>query len=876
MGRPKVLQVGRRAAAILFLGALAVSLVALTGCEQWTRMEENQVKLQAMVAANARQLATVSAQLHVAQGKIDDGVQQLDGQTQQVAAEVVTVQEQQRQLRDDVAGDHQQLHGQMTDLGRNQQSLQAGVAQVADVTGRTAAAVTALAQEQNALYQTVRTNQQELTGGLRTLADSHQQIRTGIHELQQADEGLAGSLAAMAGRQDALRQTLQDADQRATERLAALAAGHDQINADLGGVRTLAQTVASDVTAIANEQTALRAAAQSNTQMLVDKIALLDENQRQQRAIIDLVASTVNQTGTDVTALAATQTAVQESLAAHGADSASRLAALTDGQQNIQTRINALHEEADRASTELVNATSSLQESLKVTRDVLAGQMAASLQNQQGLQASAAELDTKVEALYTAVGTVATGQTGMQETLRTDHDAVVARLGNIAENQTGLYGSMSALAERTAAVVAVQSALRQDFENHGAAAGRQLAQMADAQQQMQGSLNSLAATTGQTADNVVAMTAQQNALRETVQKGSTAVSDQLTHVAHAQQQVQSNLNSLAAAAGQTADHVAAITTEQNALREVVQNGNTAVRDQLTRLADGQQQILGSVDTVTATAGQTALDIMAMTTQQNALRETVQNGDPAVRGQLTQLADGQQQMQNSLDVVTATAGQTALDVLAMTSQQDTLRQALQNGRVATGDQLTRLANVQEQIRDSLDTVTATTGQTALDAIALNGAQKRMEQTLQAGREELAAGRAEVAQAQQSWQQRFDTAQVKVSALAEGITALEQRVATLQGTLQTSLQELTADLSTQGEKRLQLDTKLLQDLQAIVESVSQLRQTQSSLREQMTEVQKAAPTRTPSAPSTAEPVPPPPVEVKLSDAGAPPTVLMEDTE
>jgi len=138
-------------------------------------------------------------------------------------------------------------------------------------------------------------------------------------------------------------------------------------------------------------------------------------------------------------------------------------------------------------------------------------------------------------------------------------------------------------------------------------------------------------------------------------------------------------------------------------------------------------------------------------------------------------------------------------------------------------------------------------------------------------------AEIAQGQQSWLQRFDAAQAKVNSLAEGIAAVEQRVNALQGILQTSMQELAANLNTDGDRRLQLETRLLQDLQAVIESVSQLRQTQTSLKEQMTQVQRD--TQSPSEstkPAVEQAKPQPASEVKVSDAGTVQPAVTEDAK
>jgi uncharacterized phage infection (PIP) family protein YhgE len=231
----------------------------------------------------------------------------------------------------------------------------------------------------------------------------------------------------------------------------------------------------------------------------------------------------------------------------------------------------------------------------------------------------------------------------------------------------------------------------------------------------------------------------------------------------------------------------------------------------------------------------------------------------------------------VDVLTATTGQTALDIMTLTSQQDALHEAVHGGNMAATGQMTQLADSQRQMQNGLETVAATTGQAALDVITLGGNQTRLEQATQTGREELIARLAEIAQGQQSWLQRFDAAQAKVNSLAEGIAAVEQRVNALQGTLQTSMQELAANLNTDGDRRLQLETRLLQDLQAVIESVSQLRQTQTSLKEQMTQVQRD--TQSPSEstkPAVEQAKPQPASEVKVSDAGTVQPAVTEDAK
>jgi chromosome segregation ATPase len=847
----------------ILLCAGAVLLPALAGCEQWNRMEANQVRLEALVAANARQLATISSQVYVGEARLSEGIQGLDENTQQVAAGVVAVQDEQRQFRSDVANSNEQLAAKIADVRANQDTLETHVTQVAEVTRGTASDVTALAQEHAGLQQTVRSNQQELTGRLGTLADSQQQIRTGIGQLQEADAGLATSLTAMAGGQTTLQETLVAHRQESATGLTSLSDGQRQLQT---GVTTLSATADRTTANLAQMSSSLQATLQDNHENVKTQIATLAQNQ-----------------------------------------------------QNEQTALNVLNEKADRAAGEFASATSTLQDNLRVTREVLTGQMAASLQNQQSLQTTAQELDTRIGTLNAGVGEVAATQTAVHEAVKTNHAAVIARLGDLSESQATLGGSLNRLNERTEAVVAAEDSLRRLLENRtdtingqlagfcdwrqtmqnqldvltattgqtaldllamgdhqnalqeavqrdNAAAVEQMAGLADGQRRMQDSMNTVTTTAAQTALDVAAVAEHQSALREAVQQNDAAANERLAHLADGQGRMQDSMNTIAATTGQTAQDVTAVAQQQNTLREAVQQNHATVSGQMTRLADGQQQVQTGVSTITATSGQTALDVAAVAKQQNTLAEAVQQNHAAVSGQMTRLADGQQQVQNGLDIITATTGQTALDVLAATQQQDTLRQTLQQDNAAINGQMAGLAQAQQQMQTGVDTITATTGQTALDGIAMSNSQTRMEQAMQAGRAELVAKLGGLAQEQQNLPQRLETVQARVNALADGVAALDQRLAALQGTLQTSIDGLKANLASEGEKRLQAEAKVIQDLQAVVEAVAQLRQTQASLREQVTQAQRD--TRTPAEtiePAAEQPKPQPPTEVKVSDAG-----------
>ena len=184
--------------AILFGALLAITFGA-AGCgDQMARMQQNQVKLQAMVAANARELATLSSQIHVSQGRIEDGFASLEQNIQNTDARVATVQNEQAQLRQTVVSNDQNMNAKLAQLADNQASLRDGIAHVADIAQRTNATVGTVARDQATLHQLVQSHRKELVESITAVANNQQQTHAGIHQLQQADQNLANLIATDA------------------------------------------------------------------------------------------------------------------------------------------------------------------------------------------------------------------------------------------------------------------------------------------------------------------------------------------------------------------------------------------------------------------------------------------------------------------------------------------------------------------------------------------------------------------------------------------------------------------------------------------------------------------------------------------------------
>jgi len=826
-------------------------LFAVTGCgKQLARMEENQTRLQAMIAANTRDLATISDQLHTGQGKIHDSLQTLDADTQQVAAAVGTVQQEQRQFRAAVAAGHEGLHNRIAKVQDSQQTLQGGVTGVAEVTQRTAADLTALAREHGTLHAVVQANQQELTGRLGAVTNNQQRIQTGLGDLRQASTGLARDIASVAAKHDTLYATVQDNDRRLAERLTALADGTERVCANITHVDTLLQRMATDLAA---GHTALQEQLGASRDGLATQIAALATQQQTLQAGVDTLDGKADRTAAD---LADTRSSLQDTLRVSREVLTGQMAASLQNQQTLHSNVQGLHDKADKMTEdigEVAAGQTALHQTVQANHDVVLTAMAGLTDGQDTLRSSLTRLDGKADRTSGDLTALAQGQQSLYESVQANHDAVAAGLTGLAEGQTVLRDNVSTLDGKTEALAAAQNAFQQTLLSHRQAVNDGVAQLAQGQQTLRAQMESLAALATRTADSLAGVGDQQATLQQTLQNAAEMLSEKMnrtaaglsqlgqqqaalqeslrtghlaltaraTELADHQKALQNGIDGLAQATQRVSANCAAITAAQDVLHQTLTTRSNQATEQMKVVADLQEQMKGNLEALTAVAGQAALDILALSNGQTGLTKTVTAGvtDLGTRtdkvaaeltavaagqnslqealarqgqtasGQMARLTEGQQQIQSGLDTLTATTGQASLDILAVQDGQAGLAQAVQTGvadlsqqtkEITTGlvavaaaqnslqdslnrhgqavsGQMAQVVEGQRQTHSGLETLTATTGQASLDILAVREGQAGLTQAVQTGvadlsrqTKEVTTGLATVADAQNKLQ------------------------------------------------------------------------------------------------------------------------------
>ncbi len=336
------------------------------------------------------------------------------------------------------------------------------------------------------------------------------------------------------------------------------------------------------------------------------------------------------------------------------------------------------------------------------------------------------------------------------------------------------------------------------------------------------------------ADKITAVTHTQQVMQGLIQGNNEQLVRRLTTLAAGQGRFHADLDNLHNLTQGIAAEVGTVAKEQTSIHGTLRVQASTLAEKIAVVQQGQQDMQSIIDQVANTAsgiadgvGALAAGVTSVSAGLRTLDETVRTDNQDLLARATRLAESEQ-------AIEAGVGELVEQTSRIVAEQTALRQTVQNHDEAVSTDVTRIAQTQQQVLSGLDTVTATAGQVALDVIAMDESQGELERAVQTDREVLVGKLAEIAQGQQQWMARFDEAQTEAETISASITTLQQRIVELQGTLQSELQGVTAQLGNETQ-RTRLEEMVNRNMQALVEQVSELREMQGSLQQQMQQAQ-----------------------------------------
>ena len=189
------------AKAVLAVLAAAVSL-SLAGCgKQMARIEENQLKLQALVELNAQQIGDVARRIEENQQALQDAIGNVRDSAQKLASDLASVAGEHAKLQKMVRDNNLQMTDKIAMMEQRQQNLQAGIEDVRSGTGQVAADIVGLGDKQAKLEQMIEANSRTLVSKVAASVDALEQNLLKLKEILQNDTRNLADIVQVIGQQ---------------------------------------------------------------------------------------------------------------------------------------------------------------------------------------------------------------------------------------------------------------------------------------------------------------------------------------------------------------------------------------------------------------------------------------------------------------------------------------------------------------------------------------------------------------------------------------------------------------------------------------------------------------------------------------------------
>ncbi len=185
--------------------------LSLAGCnDQMARIEESQLKLQAMAEANAEQIAFIATNLEQNQHELEVRVENVQNGTRDVAADMAAVADEQVKIYEMMQSNKQHLSSEIAVIGQNQHELQSLIGTVQNDTQTLTSTVASVTDEQIRLHQTVQENSRQMADMVAAIEQNQQEWQNTINSIQENVQRLTVSIDALGQNLLILQEVLQN------------------------------------------------------------------------------------------------------------------------------------------------------------------------------------------------------------------------------------------------------------------------------------------------------------------------------------------------------------------------------------------------------------------------------------------------------------------------------------------------------------------------------------------------------------------------------------------------------------------------------------------------------------------------------------------
>jgi chromosome segregation ATPase len=237
------------ARAVLAVLAAAVGL-SLAGCgKQMARIEENQLKVQALVELNAQQIGDVARRIEENQQALQNAIGNVRDSAQKLASNLASVAREHTKLQKLVQDNNLQIADKMAAVEQKQQNLQAGIEDVRNGTVQVAADIVGLGDKQAKLEQMIEASSRTLVSKVAASVDALEQNLLKLKEILQNDTRNLADIVQVIGQQQIEFEGKVERDIRGlAESMSAVEQNKAEFRKQIEEVRSNTQAMISNLT----------------------------------------------------------------------------------------------------------------------------------------------------------------------------------------------------------------------------------------------------------------------------------------------------------------------------------------------------------------------------------------------------------------------------------------------------------------------------------------------------------------------------------------------------------------------------------------------------------------------------------------------------
>jgi len=264
---------------VLAVLAATVSL-SLAGCgKQMARIEENQLKVQALVELNAQQIGDVARRIEENQQALQNAIGNVRDSAQKLASDLASVAGEHAKLQKMVRDNNLQMTDKIAMMEQRQQNLQAGIEDVRSGTVQVAADIVGLGDKQAKLEQMIEANSRTLVSKVQAMEQDQARLQAEIKNVQVSTKQLAADLTAVAEARARLEEMVRSDRRQTDEKTAAIEQNQSSQQTEIETVKSNVRKVAASVDALEQNLLKLKEILQNDTRNLADIVQVIGQQQ---------------------------------------------------------------------------------------------------------------------------------------------------------------------------------------------------------------------------------------------------------------------------------------------------------------------------------------------------------------------------------------------------------------------------------------------------------------------------------------------------------------------------------------------------------------------------------------------------------------------